>query len=462
MTEDINKTTRKYHVALSFASEDREYVEAVASFLRRDDVKVFYDRFEEVNLWGTDLYKQLRHVYSEASEYIVIFISKHYADKLWTKQELVFAQSRESEESKEYILPARFDETVVIGLPDTTGYIDLKDKTPEQFAALIASKIRPSGPLGASTLRENPLFSAALDEIEYSGNLSHAITNSIIEDITPLEGLDDFLLLLIQETTGSTKLGCVSFSIDCLIKFDVGYEAINYLLKDGATYDEQLERLAWSLQYITHPVQIRWAHNILTRTLKNDGAYHYFLIKHSEFIFKHLSREMIAYLLVPDRGPKEINIDSIMFVAKYYSKPSEFIRRFKEWICGGNFDGKTRMINSYAPEINNSTMGATLLYRILNEIAGMSDDHPLQSLRADVFLRTKTLLSNESSLKTGLYHLYIMRAEEYVDLQSILSRVYDCPSTDPDTLELFRQLKYGHGFDELGVSRLLAERLNLL
>lgn len=45
----------KYEVTLSFAGEDREYVEEVAKVLKENNLSVFYDKFEEVNLWGEDL-----------------------------------------------------------------------------------------------------------------------------------------------------------------------------------------------------------------------------------------------------------------------------------------------------------------------------------------------------------------------------------------------------------------------
>ncbi len=53
---------KKYHVALSFAGEDRKYVEEVANELRSKGVKVFYDKFEETKLWGKDLYVYLRDI----------------------------------------------------------------------------------------------------------------------------------------------------------------------------------------------------------------------------------------------------------------------------------------------------------------------------------------------------------------------------------------------------------------
>ena len=48
-----------YEVVLSFAGEDRTYVEQVAGFLRERDVRCFYDRYEDVTLWGKDLAEHL-------------------------------------------------------------------------------------------------------------------------------------------------------------------------------------------------------------------------------------------------------------------------------------------------------------------------------------------------------------------------------------------------------------------
>ena len=42
---------KKYHVALSFAGEDRAYVNEVANALQAEGVDVFYDKFEEDELW---------------------------------------------------------------------------------------------------------------------------------------------------------------------------------------------------------------------------------------------------------------------------------------------------------------------------------------------------------------------------------------------------------------------------
>lgn len=131
----------KYDVALSFAGEDRDYVEKVAHLLKAKGVKSFYDQFEIANLWGKDLYTNLDQIYRTQARYCVLFLSKHYAAKAWTNHERESAQARAFNERQEYILPARFDDTEIPGIRPTIGYIDLRSSTPEQLVDLILQKL---------------------------------------------------------------------------------------------------------------------------------------------------------------------------------------------------------------------------------------------------------------------------------------------------------------------------------
>ncbi len=134
-------THETYDIALSFAGEDREYVDKVAKTLRSKGVKVFYDKFDEVNLWGKNLYDYLSTIYTKKARFTVIFISKHYHEKLWTTHERRSAQARAFEESQEYILPARFDDTEIPGILSTTCYINLDEKSPSDLANTICAKL---------------------------------------------------------------------------------------------------------------------------------------------------------------------------------------------------------------------------------------------------------------------------------------------------------------------------------
>ncbi len=130
-----------YEVALSFAGENRSYVQSVAQILQSKDISVFYDDFERVNLWGKDLVDFLDEVYRLRAEYCVLFVSSAYRQKAWTNHERKSALSRALNERGEYILPARFDDTKLPGLTPNIAYIDLRDMTPKEFAELILQKI---------------------------------------------------------------------------------------------------------------------------------------------------------------------------------------------------------------------------------------------------------------------------------------------------------------------------------
>lgn len=131
-----------YDVCLSFAGEDRSYVHKVADAVREHGVRVFFDEYEQVGMWGKDLYTHLDDVYQHLARYCVLFISKHYADRVWTTHERRSAQARALRENREYILPAKFDDTDLAGLPSTIAYISLRKITPAKFAEMILQKIR--------------------------------------------------------------------------------------------------------------------------------------------------------------------------------------------------------------------------------------------------------------------------------------------------------------------------------
>lgn len=130
-----------YEVVLSFAGEDRTYVFAVAEILKKNDVALFYDNYEEVELWGKNLVEHLHKVYSSLGRFCVMFISQHYAEKVWPSHERRSAFEKAIESKEEYILPARFDDTAIPGLHRHIGYVDLRKKAPEELAAMILKKL---------------------------------------------------------------------------------------------------------------------------------------------------------------------------------------------------------------------------------------------------------------------------------------------------------------------------------
>jgi hypothetical protein len=175
----------KYDIALSFSGDDREYVEKVAQTLKDNGVTVFYDMFEEIDLWGKDLGIHFDFVYRKSAKYCIPFISSSYKDKIWTNHEIKTAISRAINSNEEYILPARFDDTEIDGIRPTIGYLDLRKLTPDQLAEKIIIKLgkKPSIPIvekeqvddGKIYLSANALVSEMYGFI--GGTLGVTITN---------------------------------------------------------------------------------------------------------------------------------------------------------------------------------------------------------------------------------------------------------------------------------------------
>ena len=126
-------------MALSFAGEQRQYVDEVARNLQARGVSVFYDRFERLEIWGKNGAEALHEVFSRHAAYVVMFISEDYVSKPWPQLERRSALSRMLQEDR--VLPVRFDDTPVPGLPDSTFYERAKNYTPAGLAAFIVQKL---------------------------------------------------------------------------------------------------------------------------------------------------------------------------------------------------------------------------------------------------------------------------------------------------------------------------------
>ena len=138
----------RWDVALSFAAAQRDYVEQVARALRARGVRCFYDADEQIELWGKYLAEELPAIYGERAAAVVVFISAEYAARDWTRLERRAALDRAERERREYVLPARFDDTPLPGLLAGVVAVDLRGRNPEQFAANIVVKLAALGVIG--------------------------------------------------------------------------------------------------------------------------------------------------------------------------------------------------------------------------------------------------------------------------------------------------------------------------
>lgn len=129
-----------YNFVLSFAGEDRKIVEQVKRVLEQNHFRIFYDLDEQDLLLGKDLAEYLSKLYQEDGEYCIMFISKYYIRKPWTKWERRAALAKALRSRKEYIIPYFLDNSKLASIPESIGRAKFPDTSPEEFAALLTKK----------------------------------------------------------------------------------------------------------------------------------------------------------------------------------------------------------------------------------------------------------------------------------------------------------------------------------
>ena len=110
----------EYDFALSFAGENRELAEVIATELQNREISVFYDKHEQHRILANDVEEYLAPIYRSESKFVIVLLSQEYPKKIWTKFESEQFKQRFGEHSVIPIwftnaAPGLFDETRKVG-----------------------------------------------------------------------------------------------------------------------------------------------------------------------------------------------------------------------------------------------------------------------------------------------------------------------------------------------------------
>lgn len=136
----------EFDVAVSFAGEDRGLVEEVVTAVKAAHVRVFYDSDYLAETWGEDLVEYFDDVYRKKARYAIMFVSRHYAEKMWCRHERRSALARALEQRGAYVLPVRLDDTDLDGLRPTVGYLDARRVGIEGIVRATLTKVQGAPP----------------------------------------------------------------------------------------------------------------------------------------------------------------------------------------------------------------------------------------------------------------------------------------------------------------------------
>jgi len=136
----------RFLVALSFPGEKRDFVRAVAERLGAElgNDRVFYDEWYEAELARANLDVYLQDIYGEQSALVVPFFCEDYEPKPWcckVEWAAIRAALTFGKRGDDYLMAMRFDHAPIKGFLKIHGYIDIRDRSPEQIADLILHRV---------------------------------------------------------------------------------------------------------------------------------------------------------------------------------------------------------------------------------------------------------------------------------------------------------------------------------
>ena len=140
----------KFLVAFSFAGEQRDLVQSIATAVqeRLGEGTVFFDEWYEYYIAGSDADLKLQKIYHERSVLVVLCVSSQYGSKPWTRAEheairaLNMQLSGGNERDRGRILPLRVGDGDVPGILMNAICPDIRKKLPSETVQLIVNRLR--------------------------------------------------------------------------------------------------------------------------------------------------------------------------------------------------------------------------------------------------------------------------------------------------------------------------------
>jgi tetratricopeptide (TPR) repeat protein len=139
----MSTSGKRFRIAFSFAGEKRTFVKHAATLLCDDFTReqILYDKFHEAEFARRDLGVYLPELYHKESDLIVVVACIDYDEKEWCGLEWAAIHDLLKQRKDTEVMLCRFERGEVRGLYGTVGWIELDDKTPEEFVELILERL---------------------------------------------------------------------------------------------------------------------------------------------------------------------------------------------------------------------------------------------------------------------------------------------------------------------------------
>ena len=138
------KKPYKFDFAISFSGEDRSVAEELEGQLKKRGAVVFFYESYRGSLVGKRLDLEFADVFGPGTQFFVPIVSASYVERAWPQYEWNVAKREAEKRWKEFILPVRLDDSLLVGLLDTVCYLDLRYHPVSEVAYLLIEKLGDS------------------------------------------------------------------------------------------------------------------------------------------------------------------------------------------------------------------------------------------------------------------------------------------------------------------------------
>jgi hypothetical protein len=195
-----------------------------------------------------------------------------------------------------------------------------------------------------------PLLGALAAETA-RGGLTNTTSAAVAQTELPREVVEPFLEAAVSRATPDGLGGLGELALLLVSRCGYGHAAAEAAVARPEMPD-------WG-HWLMHPValefqragDVQWWHDVFARWVRRDGLYYRFLSAHAAELLSHKYAEVRDYLLVPDRGPARLNVDSMLLVISKSDQSDIFVRRWVDWLWGGRFDDR-RGEGNESPQIH--------------------------------------------------------------------------------------------------------------
>lgn len=131
----------KYDLALSYASEQKDYVSSVYKLLKRKGLSVYFAPAYQEELTGIDMTEEFYSIFHDQCLFIAAFVSNEYLQKKRPMAEAAIGQMRSREEGRNCLIPVYWGDA---RLPDFDPDINFlsADKPAEMVTHYLAEAVR--------------------------------------------------------------------------------------------------------------------------------------------------------------------------------------------------------------------------------------------------------------------------------------------------------------------------------